>query len=261
MAQQDRFLPSRTSWPLELGLMLVVGLFFSATGLFQSDQAPFPLRVVYWCCVMVVGGFVLMGGEIVWQRIAPSSLRSGWASLLPVILLSNFPQMLVVLFFERTLFHVEGTIFDLVDLWIAVIIVVGPMVGLLRALRVYQAFRSDEVAPADTPEDGIPRLVAEKLPRRLRYAELIALQAEDHYVRVHTSGGSELVLMRFSDALLAVDGIEGFRLHRSWWAAKAAILSASYSRGTGEAELSGALTAPISRSYAQALREAGILDT
>ena len=61
MAQQDRFLPSRNSWPLELGLMLVVGLFFSATGLFQSDQSPFPLRIVYWCCVMVVGGFVLMG--------------------------------------------------------------------------------------------------------------------------------------------------------------------------------------------------------
>jgi hypothetical protein len=31
--------------------------------------------------------------------------------------------------------------------------------------------------------------------------EMIAIQAEDHYVRVHTDSGSELVPMRFAEAV------------------------------------------------------------
>ena len=92
----------------------------------------------------------------------------------------------------------------------------------------------------------------------MRSADLIALQAEDHYVRVHTSAGSDLILMRFSDAVAAAQsGQDGLRLHRSWWASAAAIRSIRYKRGSGEARLEGGLTAPVSRTYASALREAG----
>ena len=51
----------------------------------------------------------------------------------------------------------------------------------------------------------------------------IALQGEDHYVRIHTALGSELVLMRLGDAIQELDGLEGERVHRSWWVARRAV--------------------------------------
>lgn len=257
MARTARFLPTASTWPYELGLMLVVGVFFTAIGVYQSDQAPLGLRSIYWCSIMVIGGLVLMGAELAWQKLASGIWRDAWRSFLPVSVLATTPQMGVVLFFEMTLFHVEGTIYDLVDLWIAVGIVVVAMVALLRLLRVQLAVHRDNAVPASA--ETMPRLIADKLSPPRRSATLIALQAEDHYVRVHTSTGSELVLMRFGDALTAASTIDGFRLHRSWWAAREALLSAQFGRGTGTAELAGGLTAPISRSYAATLREAGIL--
>ena len=95
----------------------------------------------------------------------------------------------------------------------------------------------------------------------MRGARLIAVQAEDHYLRLHTDRGSDLILMRLSDALTELEGLEGAQTHRSWWAAKSAV--ASVARGDGRAALTldggpgGELVVPVSRRYAKALRDAG----
>ncbi|WP_353409319.1 LytTR family DNA-binding domain-containing protein [Arenicella sp. 4NH20-0111] len=48
---------------------------------------------------------------------------------------------------------------------------------------------------------------------------LIALKAEDHYLRITTDGGSALILMKFDDALTTLNGYPGIQTHRSWWLA------------------------------------------
>ncbi|MGH6783457.1 MAG: hypothetical protein ACREBP_02415, partial [Sphingomicrobium sp.] len=47
---------------------------------------------------------------------------------------------------------------------------------------------------------SFPRTLLLRLPKRLG-EEIVALEAEDHYLRVHTALGSDLVLMRLSDAI------------------------------------------------------------
>ena len=47
---------------------------------------------------------------------------------------------------------------------------------------------------------------------------------EDHYVRVHTTQGSALVLMSLSQAMAGLQDIEGVQTHRSWWVARSAIV-------------------------------------
>jgi len=47
----------------------------------------------------------------------------------------------------------------------------------------------------------------------------MALTAEDHYLRVITDKGSALILMKFEDALAALNGYPGIQTHRSWWLA------------------------------------------
>ena len=147
-------------------------------------------------------------------------------------------------------------------LWGMVLIVIFPMVALMRALRVFlrqrNSHRINDVASSG--EDRLPpALIIPHLGVAMRNSTLLALQAEDHYVRVYTTAGNDLVLLRFRDTLNSVSDRPGFRLHRSWWAAEAAIQSARFRDGKGDVTLTGDILAPLSRTYVGALREAGWL--
>jgi DNA-binding LytR/AlgR family response regulator len=54
-------------------------------------------------------------------------------------------------------------------------------------------------------------------------SDIIALETEDHYLRVHAVGGSALILMRMSDAIALLDPQLGVQVHRRWWVAEAAV--------------------------------------
>ena len=77
-------------------------------------------------------------------------------------------------------------------------------------------------------------------------AQLWAISAEDHYLNVQTDQGSELILMRLSDALGELSHRDGVQIHRSHWVARAAIANSSASSVT----LHNGKTLPISRSNA-----------
>jgi DNA-binding LytR/AlgR family response regulator len=63
--------------------------------------------------------------------------------------------------------------------------------------------------------------------------------------------------MRFSEAVQELAQAYGYRLHRSWWAAAEAIEAVRWTRGGGEARLTGGIVAPVSRAHAAALKAAG----
>jgi hypothetical protein len=46
---------------------------------------------------------------------------------------------------------------------------------------------------------------------------LLCLQMQDHYVSVHWTSGTDLLLLRLRDAIEEADGGEGLQVHRSWW--------------------------------------------
>ncbi len=48
-----------------------------------------------------------------------------------------------------------------------------------------------------------------------------------------------------------------WQVHRSWWVAAEAVEAVRWRRGAGEASLAGGLVAPVSRTYAPLLKEAG----
>jgi DNA-binding LytR/AlgR family response regulator len=125
----------------------------------------------------------------------------------------------------------------------------GPM-----ALLSWLVFRPRQVV---TPAAPPPPKFLERLPVRLRGSDIYAVQAEDHYLRVHTSKGSDLILMRLSDAVAELEGIEGAQTHRSWWVAKEALADVKIGDGRATLTLKDGCEAPVSRTYARALREAG----
>jgi len=262
MDMTPRYLPDRTTWHVETALMIAIGIFFALTGLYNSDQAPAGLRFVYWVSVMVLGGIVTIAFETALLHWKPEWAKRAWLSLFLVSLLATTPQTLIVAFFEVTLFN-HSTIWpQLIPLWVNVAIVIIPMVALLRALRLItkpqnQPVESRSQDLASPTNLSPPPLISQHLGAQFRKAPLIALQAEDHYVRVHTKAGSDLVLLRFVDALTSVEDRKGFRLHRSWWVSEEAIKSVQFSRGSGEVLLKNDVSAPLSRTYAPDLKQAG----
>jgi hypothetical protein len=53
--------------------------------------------------------------------------------------------------------------------------------------------------------------------------ELIAVEAEDHYVRVHSRRGKELIYYRFRDALEELRDWDGLHTHRSVWVRRSTV--------------------------------------
>lgn len=112
-------------------------------------------------------------------------------------------------------------------------------------------------APAVETAPSASRIL-ERLPLKVRGA-ILALQAEDHYVRVHTDLGSHLLLMRFADAVAEVDGVEGLRVHRSWWVAKGAVRAARMEGRRAVLSLSNGIPVPVTRDAVPEIRRAGWL--
>jgi hypothetical protein len=83
---------------------------------------------------------------------------------------------------------------------------------VMRTMSVSKNF-SKEKRPA----------LLERLERFPHAKHVLSLSAQDHYVKVTTDIGSELCLMRLSDAIAQVKPTIGFQIHRSHWVAKSAI--------------------------------------
>lgn len=92
--------------------------------------------------------------------------------------------------------------------------------------------------------------------RAERRGPILALEAEGHYLRVHTDAGSDLILYRLSDALLEVATEDGAQVHRSWWVAARAL---SDQRHRDHLQLCNGVEIPVSRSFRVAARQRGWL--
>ncbi|MGY6704999.1 LytTR family DNA-binding domain-containing protein [Roseinatronobacter sp.] len=131
------------------------------------------------------------------------------------------------------------------------------MIVLVIAAAVHVGVRW--LRPPHAPEiqpDATDAFVA-RLPLAKR-GPLIRLEAQDHYLRVVTQNGSELVLMRMADAEAALQGA-GLRVHRSHWVALAAITRVERQQGRIALVMHDGAIVPVSRSNLPRLRAAGVL--
>jgi DNA-binding LytR/AlgR family response regulator len=136
---------------------------------------------------------------------------------------------------------------------IALFAVVTVISLAMTTLNVLVESRRAVAEPAEAP----PPKFLERLPLKLRGAEVWAVEAEDHYLRLHTSKGQDLILMRLADAVAELEGIEGAQVHRSWWVARDAITNAKRGDGRATLTLKDGSQVPVSRTYAARLREKG----
>jgi hypothetical protein len=235
----------------EVALLIAVGLFLGEIGPFGTAAMPDARRYIYWLLNIVGGGVIgiaideSLGRRLgaTWRRVALDSL----AMTLPVTAL--------VAGVDRLVNGDAGGLPHPVRLaW--QVLVISAAVMSLRAL-VWRLPRVETRTVIAPPLPGAEDAFRRRLSAKRRAARLIAVEAHDHFLRVHTDAGVELVTMRFADALAELAVRAGLQTHRSWWIAADAIEAVRWRRGAGEARLAGEVLAPVSRTYARALKEAG----
>lgn len=230
------------------GLLGVTGPFGSQTAFGPSVRYP----------LWMVLAFVGFGAAAAAERVLPSTSpgKRTAARLIAVALASAVPMT----FFVAWAFTVvqPGRTYSPVQM-----LTLFPFVALVQLLIAYILSPVAPMAPVKTgeqpvaaPEAALPEYPPEflsKLPVALR-RDILALEADDHYVRVHTLHGSALILMRLADAAAIIDSRLGLRVHRSWWVAKEGVRALERSPGRAVVRLIDDMTVPISRTYLPAAR-------
>lgn len=136
----------------------------------------------------------------------------------------------------------------------------GPVLLVCAAMVALNNLADREPAQTHAPPEpdaATTPTFLQRLPIRLQGADLYAVEAQDHYLRLHTSKGADLILMRLSDAIGELEGIEGAQTHRSWWVAKEGVDEARRGDGRAILRLKDGAEVPVSRTYVRALRQAG----
>lgn len=131
-------------------------------------------------------------------------------------------------------------------------------VAIASVMYLFERVNELPPAPTTTQTSDAVSIFLERLPVKYRSAELYAISSEDHYLRVHTSLGEEMILMRLADALRELAPADGLQTHRSWWVSIAGVAETRRENGKLVLVLKSGTGAPVSRTYAGAVKDAGL---
>lgn len=266
------FTKRETHFPLlltQLATALALALCFAVLGPFGTyTDLSVPVRYAYWIGLVLVGYLNILLAAHAVTALRPG-LRHRWA-LAAVTLVSAVPTTLAVAWVEsvtRLAHPVPLSVLPRVYGCVALIQLV--MVLFLTRLQPSLSallLRREAVETVDTPPGtAAPAPAAAPLAPFFRRIpahlgdELLALGAEDHYLRVITPLGSDLILMRLSDALDELGDEAGMQVHRSWWVAHGGVEALRRDGGRTVLVLKNGGEVPVSRTYLAAVRDRLVL--
>jgi DNA-binding LytR/AlgR family response regulator len=248
--------PDRVRWPraaAEAAFLVAAGLVMAFIGPYGTGGLAATPRAAYWVLSIVGGGVI----GIALDETLGRRFRSFWRRVLAVSFAMT-PAVALLVIAIGLAFIPRGGRPALAPAFFIQVLVISVLVMTLRALlwrpqRTVVETRTVIATPLPEAEAAFRR----RLSSRRRAARLIAVRAEDHFLRVFTDAGEELVALRFADALDELSGAAGFQTHRSWWVAADAVQQVRWRKGGGEARLVCGVAAPVSRKHAPMLKAAG----
>jgi hypothetical protein len=248
-------------WARRFAYATATGAFLGLIGAFGTfEAAPAPARMIGWVVMLWTGMAIFPPLATVAVVLGAQRGLPFWLTIPFAVALGAVPMTVSATLVSNALIRANAY-WNWPETYLQVLIVALPVVGGYVAIRQRLRRGADAVAPA--PEPARPPPAAEpallaRLPAKLG-RDLICLQMEDHYVRAHTPLGSHLLLMRMGDAVSLLEGLEGMQVHRSWWVARKALTGHRTQNRRTILQLSNGLEAPVARSAAAAVREAGWL--
>ncbi len=244
-----------TEWMRWLAAATVIGIALGVAGPFGSyGNDGIVMRMACWTGMLWIGTILLrlsVGLAVVYATALGVS-RNVAAAIATI--LACIPLAAIVALINRGLWpQYTGSLRPL-DWYAQTLFVAGVLVA--AALWFEQMRNAQATARAAQPAapSARPAQIAAQL-----LTQTLCLQMEDHYIRVHTATGSELVLLPMRQAIEQLSKVEGLRVHRSWWVSRAAVRAVSRDGRALVLELSNGLKVPVARNNVTSLRSAGWL--
>ncbi|WP_301750588.1 LytTR family DNA-binding domain-containing protein [uncultured Erythrobacter sp.] len=259
---------------IDLAVMTAIGVFLAVIGPFGSIAAPLPERFVTWIGFAWLGYacYRPMQSVAAWGERALDLPR--WGVLTAAVLVGTVPMTVAVVAINTVplgslrwpgLEIAMGTYFSVLVIGGAVTLLFNVVQGGARAVMPVAGPAAAPTAPfvpesasgpvPAPPAPPSPNPLLDQLPAELGSA-IIALEMEDHYLRVHTMLGSALVLMRLRDGIALLGDLQGMQVHRSWWVAREAVEEVVRDGRNIRLKLPRGLEAPVARANVTALRDA-----
>ncbi len=220
---------------------ILAGVVLAILAPFGTSYLVAPLRFMYWIGLALAGGLGAMVVDIILRRKAPDISVWIWAALQSAGATCAVAPFVFSLHAQSGFMSIVMTFFYI---WVVAAVITA--FGQLSARK--------EITPSLEPPH--PPLL-ERLPPKFRSAELYAISAEDHYVRIHSAAGEHMLLMRLSDAEDLALPLIGLKPHRSWWVAETGVAELVKSEGKLQIKLKSELIVPVSREGAKRVRKAG----
>jgi len=265
---------------LELWAMVLFAVLVGFLGPFGTYlEADFPARAWKWW-LHLMGAYVIVRPTILlWSTIADAtSLPQKWLVFWGVVLssvplaslwywgageffhsLHGFTGILPFAFLCAVAVLVVATSARNLDALLRRGSVMAELVGTSSRPNDANLQRRNETAPDESEKGGRlePRLY-DRLGANF-VGPISALQSEDHYVRVHGRGGSELILLRLRDAIAELDDYSGAQVHRCWWVAADGIASIEADGRNRTIVLHNGARAAVARDAVSKLERSGFL--
>ena len=242
-------------WIRWLTAATVIGIALGVAGPFGSyGNDGIVMRVACWTGMLWIGTILLRLSVGPAVAYAPALGVSRNVAAAVATILACVPLAVAVALINRGLWPQYTSSLRPLDWYAQTLFVAGALVAAalwFEQIRNAQtAARASQAAPASAkPVQLAPQLLAQTL----------CLEMEDHYIRVHTAAGSELVLLPMRQAIEQLSKVDGPRVHRSWWVSRAAVRTIGRNGRAMVLELSNGLKVPVARNNVTSLRAAGWL--
>jgi len=248
--------------------IIVIGVFIGFLSPFGMDEIPLHWSIAYWLTTCALGYVVYMPFTYYGDLLLMKALPIHWCRIAVSAFVGSVLMSFVVPIINWVFFSQEVNYNEQFFGVLPKAIVIGGVITFVSLIQDYLRWQKTELLAqqqlnaahqqkAEQEENFPVEKFMALLPIEKR-GELYCLEMADHYVKVYTSQGHHLLLMRFKDALQLLEKFQGLQTHRSWWVAKSAITSLKKDGRKVSLLLVNELEVPVSRTYADEVKSADI---
>ena len=233
----------------DYGLLMVVVLLLVLVKPFGIDQISF-VTMGYWI-IICIAGFCLYAPIFFFGEKYLLALKLPYP-LVQILLavVAGFLMCFVITFIMSAYFDVPAEYWARLPVLFPQSLIIGGILICVSIIRDYIKHQNDllnQKRLAEKKQNASYKFML-KLPKELR-GELLCLEMDDHYIKMHTDKGRHMLLMRMKDAISELEGHKGLQAHRSWWISESAIMGSKREGRNTFINLKSDIVVPISRTF------------
>lgn len=242
---------SAHEWLVVVALVAAAALITSLAGGFGTAELPVGMRLFVFAATIAVNALKWSAWTASMRRWVPARRLPTAAGGVGGALLLNLTLPLELeLAFAALGLRADLPFWPIYSAAVVIALLVFGVVALIG--------RQGGPVPAPKAQPALPAFLAAL--NVTDPAALLAVRAEDHYLRVHLADGrSPLILHRFRDAIRQLGGVDGVQVHRGCWVARSAVTESLRDGRRWRLRLADGSLVPVSESRVAAARAAGLI--